>query len=322
VGDAESSRGAEPEAPREAAHGGERLGRDLGGVEVQGLAQALDVAPDGTIAARSARSGSPPTARAAPPAAAGTGSAAVPPSTFSVSGCVCAVTTRPTALSAAREKLGHKDRTLAVSADVTDAESMAAAFDQASLAFGGIAVVVANAGIVRAGALGEMDPGEFRRVVEVNLTGVFLPLQQAARHLGRQGSGGSVIVVSTKNVFAPGEESGAYSASKAGAHQLGRVAALELARHGVRVNMLLPDAVFSEGDVPSHLWQSVVADRSRARGIDPASLPEHYRQRNLLRARITATQVGRAVVFFAAEQTPTTGAVLPIDGGLPGAFPG
>jgi rhamnose utilization protein RhaD (predicted bifunctional aldolase and dehydrogenase)/NAD(P)-dependent dehydrogenase (short-subunit alcohol dehydrogenase family) len=225
-------------------------------------------------------------------------------------------------LEAARAQLGRPERTLVQRADVTDPASMEQAFDAASLAFGGVDVVVPNAGIARTGPLGEMDPAEFRRVVEVNLTGVFVTLQQAARHLRRQGSGGGVVVVSSKNVFAPGEEFGAYSASKAGAHQLGRVAALELARDGIRVNMVLPDGVFADGDdLPSRLWQAVGPGRARAHGIEPDALAEHYRRRNLLRARISATHVGRAVVFFAAEQTPTTGAALPVDGGLPAAFP-
>jgi rhamnulose-1-phosphate aldolase/alcohol dehydrogenase len=225
-------------------------------------------------------------------------------------------------LQAARARLGSPERTLARRADVTDPAGMERAFEEASLAFGGVDIVVPNAGIARTGPLREMDPAAFRRVVEVNLTGVFVTLQQAARHLGRQGSGGSVVVVSSKNVLAPGEEFGAYSASKAGAHQLGRVAALELARDGIRVNMVLPDAVFGDGDdLPSRLWQEVGPERARSRGLKPEALPDYYRQRNLLRARITAAHVGRAVVFFAAEETPTTGAVLPVDGGLPAAFP-
>jgi rhamnulose-1-phosphate aldolase/alcohol dehydrogenase len=224
-------------------------------------------------------------------------------------------------LDAVRAGLGVPARTLAVPADVTDAASLERAFDEAALAFGGVDVVVANAGIARTAPLATMDPAEFRQLVEVNLTGVFLTLQQAARQLVRQGTGGSIVVVSSKNVFAPGEEFGAYSASKAGAHQLGRVAALELARHGVRVNLVMPDAVFGEGDVPSRLWQTIGAERARTHGIPAEGLPEFYRQRNLLRANVTGTHVGQAVVFFASEQTPTTGAVLTVDGGLPAAFP-
>jgi NAD(P)-dependent dehydrogenase (short-subunit alcohol dehydrogenase family) len=128
-------------------------------------------------------------------------------------------------------------------------------------------------------------------------------------------------VNSSKNVFAPGAEFGAYSASKAGAHQLGKVAAMELAPIGIRVNMINADAVFGDASRPSGLWQEVGPARAKSRGMDPAGLQDYYRQRNLLRAAVTAEHVGNAVVFFATNQTPTTGATLPVDGGVADAFP-
>jgi rhamnulose-1-phosphate aldolase/alcohol dehydrogenase len=234
--------------------------------------------------------------------------------------CVVLVDLDAEGLEVVRRRLGTA-HTAAVQADVTNGASLEQAFAEAARRFGGVDIVVANAGIARVGPIAQMEEAEYRKVVEVNLTGVFLTLQQAARHLIRQGTGGGVVVVSSKNVLAPGAEFGAYSASKAGAHQLGRVAALELARHGIRVNLVTPDAVFAEDDVPSGLWQVVGDSRARARGIEPAALREHYRQRNLLRAPVTGFHVGNAVVFFASELTPTTGAVLPVDGGLPEAFP-
>jgi NAD(P)-dependent dehydrogenase (short-subunit alcohol dehydrogenase family) len=121
--------------------------------------------------------------------------------------------------------------------------------------------------------------------------------------------------------LAPGKEFGAYSASKAAAHQLGKMAAIELAEHGIRVNMIAPDAIFGEQDLPSKLWETVGPQRAAARGLQPDDLPEYYRERNLLKARVTGRHVGHAVVFFASNATPTTGATLPIDGGLPDAFP-
>jgi NAD(P)-dependent dehydrogenase (short-subunit alcohol dehydrogenase family) len=169
--------------------------------------------------------------------------------------------------------------------------------------------------------LAEIEPAAFRRVVDVNLTGYFLVLREAARLLRRQGTGGNVIVNSSKNVFAPGADFGAYSASKAGAHQLGKVAALELAAAGVRVNLINADAVFGDPRRPSGLWQEVGPARARSRGLDPAELQEFYRQRNLLKATVTADHVGNAVVFFASNLTPTTGATLPVDGGVADAFP-
>ena len=102
---------------------------------------------------------------------------------------------------------------------------------------------------------------------------------------------------------------------------MSKIAALELAELGVRVNMLNPDAVFGDEKISSKLWDLVGAERMKSRGLDPEGLREYYRQRSLLKVRILAEHVGNAVVFFASDQTPTTGATLPIDGGVPAAFP-
>ena len=209
----------------------------------------------------------------------------------------------------------------AVRMDVTDETSVDAAFDAACRTFGGVDVVVANAGIAHVSALADTDAAQFRNVMEVNLLGYFLTLRAAARVLRAQGTGGNVIVNASKNVFAPGADFGAYSASKAAGHQLGKVAAIELAPLGVRVNMINADAIFAEGDTPSGLWREIGPDRARSRGLPPEKLQEFYRERNLLHAEVTGAHVGRAVVFFASNQTPTTGATLPVDGGIAAAFP-
>src|SRR5207253_7208853 len=153
------------------------------------------------------------------------------------------------------------------------------------------------------------------------VVGALLVSAAAACHQELQGPGGAIVLVSTKTVFAPGAKFGAYSATKAAAHQLARIASLELADIDVRVNMVAPDAVFSHGARRSGLWATVGPDRMRARGLDEAGLEDYYRSRNLLKARITAEHVGRAVLFFATRQTPTTGATIPVDGGLPDATP-
>lgn len=136
-----------------------------------------------------------------------------------------------------------------------------------------------------------------------------------------QGTGGNIIVISSKNVAAPGKEFAIYSATKAAGHQLGKVAAMELASYGIRVNMIAPDAVFGAGIHPSGLWKTVGPRRAEAHGLTPSELPRFYQNRNLLKAQISADDVGRAVLFFATNQTPTTGATLPVDGGIPEAFP-
>jgi len=180
---------------------------------------------------------------------------------------------------------------------------------------------VVNAGIAHVSSLASMDLAAFRRLERVNVEGTLLVLGEAARHFKVQNSGGDVVLVSTKNVFAPGAKFGAYSATKAASHQLARIASLELAELDVRVNMVAPDAVFSEGGRKSGLWAEVGPDRMRARGLDEAGLEAYYRSRNLLKAAVTARHVANAVLFFATRQTPTTGATIPVDGGLPDATP-
>ncbi|HEY3189065.1 MAG TPA: SDR family NAD(P)-dependent oxidoreductase, partial [Solirubrobacteraceae bacterium] len=226
-------------------------------------------------------------------------------------------------VDAAVAELDPKRRGLAaaVMMDVTDERSVSAGLAEVCRLYGGLDVLVLNAGIAHVSPIEATEPGAFRRVMEVNLVGYFLVLRAAAALFRHQGTGGNVIVNSSKNVFGPGAEFGAYSASKAAGHQLGKVAALELATAGVRVNMINADAVFGDPGRPSGLWQEVGPARARSRGLDPATLQDYYRQRNLLKATVTGEHVGNAVVFFASNLTPTTGATLPVDGGVPDAFP-
>jgi NAD(P)-dependent dehydrogenase (short-subunit alcohol dehydrogenase family) len=225
------------------------------------------------------------------------------------------------ALARAEQAVGKSKSLMTVHVDVTSPSATAAAFDAVAARFGGIDIVVPNAGIAHVAPVLELDADAWNRVLDVNATGVFLTTREAARWLTLQGVGGDIVIISSKNVFGPGEGFGAYSASKAAAHQLGRVAALELAQHGIRVNMVNPDAVFAQGAIPSGLWAAVGPDRARVRGLRTEDLPAFYRERNLLRAEVTGAHVGAAVVFFASGVTPTTGAALPVDGGVATAFP-
>jgi rhamnose utilization protein RhaD (predicted bifunctional aldolase and dehydrogenase)/NAD(P)-dependent dehydrogenase (short-subunit alcohol dehydrogenase family) len=213
------------------------------------------------------------------------------------------------------------DRVIGVALDVTDPASVGGGFETVCATYGGVDLVVINAGDAHISSVEGMDLEAFRRLEQINTEGTLLLLSEAGRLFRRQACGGDVVLISTKNVFSPGARFGAYSATKAASHQLGRIASLEMADMDVRVNMVAPDAVFAEGERKSGLWQRVGPDRMRARGLDEAGLEEFYRSRNLLKARITATHVARAVLFFAMRQTPTTGATLPVDGGLPDATP-
>ena len=210
---------------------------------------------------------------------------------------------------------------IGVGLDVTDAESVSNGFERVTQKWGKIDIVVVNAGIALVSTLKDMDIEAFRRVEKVNIEGTLLTLAQAGRVFEKQGTGGDIIIMSTKNVPSPSAGFGAYSATKAAAAQLGRIASIEFAADDVRVNMVAPDAVFAEGQYKSGLWEQVGAERMKVRGMDKEQLHEYYRNRNLLKAKVTGSDVANAVLFFATRQTPTTGATIPVDGGLPDATP-
>jgi NAD(P)-dependent dehydrogenase (short-subunit alcohol dehydrogenase family) len=239
-------------------------------------------------------------------------------------GCHVALTDLP---GAALDDLGkelntkYAERVITTPLDVTNPGSVERGFEAVINTWGGVDLVIINAGVAMVCSLEHMDLAAFQRVERVNTEGTLLLLRQAARHFRVQATGGDVILVSTKNVFMPGAKFGAYSATKAASHQLGRIASQEMAELGVRVNMVAPDAVFSHGARRSGLWAEVGPDRMRARGLDEKGLEQYYQSRNLLKAAVTAEHVSRAVLFFATRQTPTTGATIPVDGGLPDSTP-
>ncbi len=212
-------------------------------------------------------------------------------------------------------------RVIGVGLDVTDKDSVTNGFQSVIDTWGKINIVVINAGIALVSTLIEMDIEAFRKLEKVNVEGTLLTLAEAGRRFIKQAAGGDIIIMSTKNVPSPSAGFGAYSATKAACHQLGRIASLEFAQYDVRVNMVAPDAVFSEGKYKSGLWETVGAERMKARGMNEKQLQEYYRNRNLLKTSITGRDVANAVLFFATRQTPTTGATIPVDGGLPDATP-
>jgi NAD(P)-dependent dehydrogenase (short-subunit alcohol dehydrogenase family) len=218
-------------------------------------------------------------------------------------------------------KAVHGEKVRGVPIDITDAQSVSDGFRQIIAAWGGIDLIVLNAGAAHVSPLSEMNLETFRRLEKINVEGTLIMLSHAAHHFKLQGIGGDIVIISTKNVFAPGAKFGAYSATKAAGHQLGRIASQEFAEMGVRVNMVAPDAVFGNRDRKSGLWAEVGPERMSARGLSAEGLEEYYRNRNLLKAKITARHVGKAVFFFATRQTPTTGATIPVDGGLPDSTP-
>src|SRR5581483_565414 len=188
----------------------------------------------------------------------------------------------------------------------------------AALAYGGVDIVVSNAGIAESAAIEEMDVALWRRSMEVNATGHFLVARAALRLMRTQGLGGAFVFIASKNVPAPGKDFAAYSAAKAAEAQLARIVAIEGAEIGVRANMLHPDAVFEGSGLFS---PELRAGRAAAHGIAPEELEEFYRRRNLLQTRVFAEDVAEAALFLASDRAAkTTGAALAVDGGVREAF--
>lgn len=205
--------------------------------------------------------------------------------------------------------------------DVTDTSSVAKALDDTYAKFGQLDILVHNAGIAHVSKIVDMNVEKFQFLEKVNVDGTLIVLKEAGKRMIEKDKGGDIVIMSTKNVPSPSAGFGAYSCTKAACHQLGRIASLEFAPHNIRVNMIAPDAVFSEGKYKSGLWNLVGEDRMKARGISEDELHKYYRERNLLKAAVTGRHVANAVLFFVSRQSPTTGATIPVDGGLPDATP-
>ena len=192
--------------------------------------------------------------------------------------------------------------------DLTDEAAVAEALANVVDSYGGLDIVVSNAGIFRTGAQVEtLSDKDWDDILAVNLSSHRKLIKQAVPYL-RHGVDPGIVIIGSRNVAAPGAGAAAYSVSKAGLTQLMRVAALELAPEGVTVNAVHPDAVFD-----TKLWTpEALATSAKRYGLTI----EEYKTRNLLKAEITSRDVARAVATFVDGTLPaTTGAQLPVDGG-------
>ncbi|MFP5316903.1 MAG: bifunctional aldolase/short-chain dehydrogenase [Acidimicrobiia bacterium] len=193
--------------------------------------------------------------------------------------------------------------------DVTDRRAVARALEVAAERFGGLDVLVVNAGVFPPSApIGELDLDVWERTMAVNVDASAALLREAYPLLRRSPARGRVVVVGSRNVHAPGPGAAAYSASKSALTQLARVAALEWASDGIRVNVVHPDAVFDTG-----LWTAEVLEQRAAHyGLSV----EEYRSKNLLGVEVTSADVARACVALCGPAfSRTTGAQVPVDGG-------
>jgi rhamnose utilization protein RhaD (predicted bifunctional aldolase and dehydrogenase)/NAD(P)-dependent dehydrogenase (short-subunit alcohol dehydrogenase family) len=202
----------------------------------------------------------------------------------------------------------HNDGVLAVQGDVTDNEVINQAVQAGVQHFGGIDIVVSNAGnFPPSMEISAMDDTAWTNSMDLNLNSHMKLLRCCTSYL-EQGFDPAVVIVGSKNVPAPGPGASAYSVAKAGLTQLARVAALELGKKGIRVNVLHPNAVFDTA-----IWtDEVLQQRASSYGL---SLDE-YKRRNVLHSEISASDVAvMAAIFAGTETSATTGAQIPVDGG-------
>jgi rhamnulose-1-phosphate aldolase/alcohol dehydrogenase len=211
------------------------------------------------------------------------------------------------------------ERAIPVECDVTNEEQVEAAFRTAVSKWGGVDAVICSAGIASSAPIEETSLSEWNRNLDVLARGCFLPAREAFRVWRRQGIGGSLVFITSKNALAAGKNASAYSAAKAAAQHLARCLAEEGGAIGVRVNSVLPDAVIEGSSIWSSSWRE---ERARAYGIRPEELEEFYRQRNALRVSILPEDVAEAVAFLCSERSAkTTGCLLTVDGGVAAAYP-
>ncbi len=212
-------------------------------------------------------------------------------------------------LDGAVEEVADGPGYVGVQGDATDISAVASAIEASVRAFGGLDVLVLNAGLFPPPEpVAQVSPGSWGRALAIHADAALVALQAAHPFLRVSPVGGSVVVVASKNVPAPGTGAAAYSASKAALTQLARVTALEWGADGIRVNVVHPDAVFDTG-----LWSDgLVADRAAAYGLTPAQ----YRTRNVLGAEVRADHVADAIVALCGPTfARTTGAQIAVDGG-------
>jgi rhamnulose-1-phosphate aldolase/alcohol dehydrogenase len=222
------------------------------------------------------------------------------------------------AAGAVAEELGAGDHAVAVHVDVGDEQAVRASIDRAVARFGGVDIVVNNAGMSISRALLETTLEDWDRQHDVMARGSFLVSKHAARVMIDQGTGGDILYVVSKNAIVAGPDNVAYASAKASqAHQV-RLLAAELGEHGIRVNGINPDAVVQGSGIFAGGWG---AERARVYGVEEDELGRFYASRTLLKREVLPEHVANAAFcLVSGELTHTTGLIVPVDAGIVAAF--
>ncbi|NUT35627.1 MAG: bifunctional aldolase/short-chain dehydrogenase [Hamadaea sp.] len=232
--------------------------------------------------------------------------------------CVLVADRSSDAAAAVAAEIGGTDRAVPVIADVTDEQQVRAALRTAVLAFGGVDLVVNNAGLSVSKPLLDTSLADWDLQHDVMARGSFLVAREAARVMIEQGIGGDIIYIASKNSVFAGPNNVAYGAAKADqAHQV-RLLAAELGGHGIRVNGVNPDGVVRGSGIFASGWG---AQRAAVYGVPEEELGAYYAQRTLLKREVLPEHVANAVfVLASAELSHTTGLHVPVDAGVAAAF--
>jgi NAD(P)-dependent dehydrogenase (short-subunit alcohol dehydrogenase family) len=209
-------------------------------------------------------------------------------------------------------------RGLAVAMDVTDESAVQGGFEQAVLAYGGVDIVVSNAGLSTSNPIEQTSLQEWNLNIGVLATGYFLVAREAFKVMQQQQRGGSIVFIASKNGLVGGRNAAAYSSAKALEIHLARCLAEEGGAHGIRVNTVNPDAVLQGSGIWSSSWRE---QRASTYGIHPDQLEAHYRERTTLKVNVLPEDVAEAALFLASDRSAkSTGNLINVDGGVVAAY--
>lgn len=215
-------------------------------------------------------------------------------------------------------EISKEQRAIAIQMNVTKEDHVQIAFQEAALAYGGVDIIVNNAGLATSSPFDETTLQEWNLNMDVLGTGYFLVAREAFKQMKTQETGGSMVFVGSKNSIYAGKNAAAYSAIKALETHLARCIAAEGGEYGIRVNSVLPDAVLQGSAIWGSRWRE---ERAAAYGIEPDQLEEHYKKRNTLLVNIYPSDIAEAIAYFASSKSEkTTGCMMTVDGGVPAAF--
>jgi rhamnulose-1-phosphate aldolase/alcohol dehydrogenase len=205
-----------------------------------------------------------------------------------------------------------------VGMNVTEEEQVQAAFRHAALTYGGVDIVVNNAGIASSAPIEETSLEMWNRNQSILSTGYFLVAKEAFIMMRRQATGGNLVFIGSKNSVAAGKNAAAYSTAKAAELHLARCLAEEGGAAGIRVNSVLPDGILAGSSIWDGRWR---AERAATYGIAPDKLEEFYRNRTTLKVNVLPEDIAEAVFWLASPAAAkTTGGVITVDGGVPTAY--